>query len=572
MNQIGSIAIALFMCAMVRAECQGQINRFLTAAEMTADLDSLESWVQAVHPKAHEPATQGALNEQVEAAARVFGAGAPVVMMPIVINQALSALADEHTGIDWQQWTQEAAEEAGIWPGNIEVSHDGQIHAFDSKGQPISEIGGVDINRAFPHHFFQNIGMPFSPATLSQRIAALAPGWFPLMYEVDAETFNPPSPLPNTNEAGLTWDKDGNGHWTIVVKDFSSGSWKDFVRRIDLLRSDLNACNEMEKQSIAVDLTGNAGGELMRAMMFASLFQEGEIEFFKQVELLGSDALQAWGRSEIPRFRRLFLSVRKNRSADAAYAHAILRTPSGQLVSRPSPTFVSSETALLRHSVLMVQTDGLTASAAGALTSWLQRNQGAEIHGVPPFSVHGKVCGNVIKRRLPNSGIPLNLATTCWSNPIKHVPIEVDVRTSSLQQEPWSQAYPQEAQFLTDLMVSMKRSGLILETDQWDHFEVQAQPILIRYHQELEPLLKRQNEFENWPVNRTLPDGTEVALALTNILAERALLKERRDASLKWLLPFESWSTFADVLNPEKPKVLHFGIHDRMNCNVCRIE
>lgn len=572
MNHFESVAVVLVLSAMAHAECHGQINRFITAAEITTDLDSLKSWILQVHPGSHDSVSREDLTHQFGSASRVFGAGAPLVMMPIVINQALSPLVDEHTGIDWQQWTLEAAEEGGVWPGNLEVTHDGQIHAFDANGQQLLDIGGVDIHRAFPHHFFQNIGMPFSQTTLSQRAASLAPGWFPLMYEVDGQPHNLSSPLPNTKEAGLTWDRDEKGHWTLVVRDFSSGSWKEFVRRIRLLRDDLGACSEAEKHSVTIDLTGNAGGELMRAMMFASLFQEGEIKFFNEVELLGSDALQAWGRSEISVFRRLFLSLRKSHSADAAYAHAILRTPSGEFARRPAPTFVSLESAPLRNSALVIQTDGLTASAAGALSSWLQRNRGAEIHGVPPFSIHGKVCGNVIKRRLPNSGIPLNLATTCWSNSNKHVPIEVDVKTSSLHRESWPLAYPQQAQFLSDLVASMKRSGLILEPHQWNHFESQAQTILSRYQENLEQLKRRQDKCENWPANELLADGTDVTSALTAILAERASLREQRDASLKWLLPQESWGNFADVLNPEKPKVLHFGIHDRMNCNVCRIE
>jgi hypothetical protein len=52
--------------------------------------------------------------------------------------------------------------------------------------------------------------------------------------------------------------------------------------------------------------------------------------------------------------------------------------------------------------------------------------------------------------------------------------------------------------------------------------------------------------------------------------AKKSAAKLQRDEALRAACPAEDLARLNALLNPAKPAVLHFGIHDRMNCGVCK--
>ena len=51
--------------------------------------------------------------------------------------------------------------------------------------------------------------------------------------------------------------------------------------------------------------------------------------------------------------------------------------------------------------------------------------------------------------------------------------------------------------------------------------------------------------------------------------AEQGSIRQDRDAAFLAAVPMAWWPELQAVLNPPKPGVLHFGVHDRMKCAVC---
>lgn len=57
---------------------------------------------------------------------------------------------------------------------------------------------------------------------------------------------------------------------------------------------------------------------------------------------------------------------------------------------------------------------------------------------------------------------------------------------------------------------------------------------------------------------------------LSDFNQEKKDLRLLRDLELKGLLTPEQVKIYDDVIAPSKPQVLHFGIHNRADCNVCK--
>lgn len=64
-------------------------------------------------------------------------------------------------------------------------------------------------------------------------------------------------------------------------------------------------------------------------------------------------------------------------------------------------------------------------------------------------------------------------------------------------------------------------------------------------------------------------EGSALADTLAALRAAQYAVRERRDFAFYASVPADWWAELNAVLNPPKPAVLHFGVHDRMKCAVC---
>lgn len=66
-----------------------------------------------------------------------------------------------------------------------------------------------------------------------------------------------------------------------------------------------------------------------------------------------------------------------------------------------------------------------------------------------------------------------------------------------------------------------------------------------------------------------LPEDS-IQVRMINANARRKDLRTRRDMELQWILTPEQRTVFDQKLKTSKPKVLHFGVHNRAECEVCK--
>lgn len=67
-------------------------------------------------------------------------------------------------------------------------------------------------------------------------------------------------------------------------------------------------------------------------------------------------------------------------------------------------------------------------------------------------------------------------------------------------------------------------------------------------------------------------DESEILRGIQRASAEMTACRERRTQQIRAGLPDSLRSDFDNLNPPAKPQVLHFGIHNRMDCKVCKTQ
>ncbi|MBI1266686.1 MAG: hypothetical protein GC193_04545 [Cryomorphaceae bacterium] len=61
----------------------------------------------------------------------------------------------------------------------------------------------------------------------------------------------------------------------------------------------------------------------------------------------------------------------------------------------------------------------------------------------------------------------------------------------------------------------------------------------------------------------------QIPLRVSAYNQDKKDLRELRELEIKGILNPSQRLVYEEKIQPEKPQVLHFGLHDRANCNVC---
>lgn len=230
-----------------------------------------------------------------------------------------------------------------------------------------------------------------------------------------------------------------------------------------------------------------------------------------------------------------------------------------------------------------VLVDGGTSSAAAALADWLQRRGRAVVIGTPWAPSTGGTYGNAVRATDPETGLDIRVATAAfvWDSTVWGpcaTPGQPDLRL-----EPTGAAWAAGR----DPVLEAGKAWAAGQPWQPDSSSLAAwmvhqAPERWALWRGIERELKPTGTWREAAWTAVAVHATEVAWAdLAAAQAEhaqadpaptetKAAARQKRDAALRAACPAESAAALEHLLNPAKPAVLHFGIHDRMNCGVCK--
>lgn len=530
---------------------------YVSAEALTSDFQTLYEKVQAWHPR-HEALDSSTF---VSFASR-FPSGAPTFFAASAIDEALRPLEDEHTAVHIGMWSALVAEVHGIWEGKIEVVNEvGDLKWLDNTGLGLDTLYAKPVSALSPSALLQGLWPGLHAATRANQVAAIAPMWAPFLATAEGAT--PQAPPPSGPELRWKWD-EASRSFRLTAPTFTRGTDAEFEAQINELRQAIESLKSEDVAMWVVDLRGNGGGLYDRAMMLAALFASEPVQFHHSVHLQGSRALRDWGCAQIPWWKRPFATP---------YDRALLKTEPGEVASIPAQKLPASGNGGPTGGEIQVFVDGVTGSAAAGLALWFKNERNASLVGIPPNAQLHAVCGNTLTTVLPNSGIPVRIATTCWTDSPSLYPARVAMSVDSMvfaertPTEKLQAEHPRDHAFLLGLKTEME--DFLPDAEK---FQRLATPLVLACAEKLTELEDEQRQLERLPVGSMTESGLAPADAMNELLQLKKETVEQRNAELRLLVPMHLWPTMNAWLNPQKPAVLHFGLHDRMNCNVCKPE
>lgn len=110
-----------------------------------------------------------------------------------------------------------------------------------------------------------------------------------------------------------------------------------------------------------------------------------------------------------------------------------------------------------------------------------------------------------------------------------------------------------------------KKVTIFREIELTPQQESMIDSLFVSYAQELNAIDTRIDSLEADP--NLNEDQLLVRINVLN--QEKKDLKEVRELDIKSVLQPEQVAIYDEKVAPQKPKVLHFGIHNRADCNVC---
>jgi len=132
------------------------------------------------------------------------------------------------------------------------------------------------------------------------------------------------------------------------------------------------------------------------------------------------------------------------------------------------------------------------------------------------------------------------------------------------------------ALFLTAAMFAVVAHGQLPETEERYLSELTAKLVLtpeqtgpVRALFEDTQRIVDSLDFEIDRLEREALSEQEVAFRVPILRQKKKDERELRDLRLREMLNTDQKRIYDNEIKPEKPVVLHFGVHERMNCNVC---
>jgi len=512
------------------------------------------------------------------------------------VDAVLEQLGDAHTAVARRPQADRLARTYGVLPFEVVRTVDGMIVRKSTAenlpvGATLLAVNGRDAAEVAP-------GWP--DGFVNEVVAAecgVRAGETLLLRWVDPMRGDTVSGAVEVGRDRRVRRAAGGSGW---VEAFEGG----VVLKPAVFRTQPGAWEELPRTGGMVwDLRGHAGGGVQEAVVLARRLTGYEGPLPQAVVVKGS--------AEARRLQPGRLQPGGGEDWEAVWT-AVQTLPDGAVDTvRFSERGPAGPVSTGRCAVLV---DGGTSSAAAALADWLQRRGRAVVIGTPWAPSAGGTYGNAVRAVDPESGLEIRVATAAfvWDSTVWGpcaLPGQPDLRL-----EPTGVAWAAERDPVLEAGMAWV-SGLPWQPDSssmaswmahqaperwalWRGIERELKPTgpwrqaawnaiaehaaevawvdLAAAQAERAPNPAQAERAPNPAQAERAPNPAQAERAPNPAQAERApsearaAARQKRDAALRAACPAPDATALERLLNPAKPAVLHFGIHDRMNCGVCK--
>ena len=601
--------ISILFIAFISTELNAQDT--CTVDEYLEDLAKLKSWVENVNPDPFKRVEKEVWDSVFVASSSLVDSTTNYFEFCTLAGNLLATIEDSHTLLSLKDFQTKYDEEFGILKLKFKYL-DGGIYVFNdpkefiTPGTQIDKINGVPILDLFSSALslstiegksytskirvaetLLNLVILNSCGNESESVRIKNVNGDEIDYLIDEFVEKTKKKKKKSEkDCGVEWVWPEEGETPIVflkIKSFNEGEYRAYYKE---LNKGFKQLNRSGHSHLVVDLRGNLGGEASRVETLIKFIYKDEIRYPYSVILKMSEEAQSDLSNVYKGLTKWVVKKFSHKDEDLEHFRRLANLEIGGI----DTLYFSPEESYMKHifeGEICLLMDGLSASGSVSFASKFKSLNRGYIIGEPCMGSMTGTYANPILRSLPNSGVSVNLSSGIFfldstmqigSTPIRpnrfiqwsanDMANGIDPHIEAV--EDWY-SNPQignhygfmnrESKILfseLETVYSSKRSydGSVREKV-FNHV-VKCDSCINEYIRKIKDV-ERLDAIEDEILNKVL-----------ELQGLKKSCSELRNAMIKLDLPLDLQATFDELIAPNRPAVLHFGIHNRADCNVCK--
>ena len=575
-----------FECFTESTYCLDLKDTSNTTKGYLRDLDTLKVWVETLHPLPFARVNKEDWDATCEKAKNGVAEGGNELSMTLAVGLMLGVLKDSHTMISLGVWAKEEMGHLGVntltltsIDGDVYVKHDEQ--GLIAPGTKIKTINGLPIVDIFDHaktispqegeawlsrvRFAEHMILPMASAMVKDSIRVTTINGLDYPFGKKLKISKWKENRRDRLDTGLNWEFD-DGVARLEISSFMSGSgWRYFrelnrgFKQIEKHRDDWGI------KGLVVDLRGNLGGLAYRTAEVFYYLTEEEIKIPVAYIMRQSEESAELNRDRYRGMVKWIVDRWGNEENGLVEIKRMAELEIGE-VDTIRYDGMKLEIGNVFDGPVVVLIDGLSSSASVSFVSELNRLDRGMVLGE---SCNGPITGtfsDAIERDLPESGLKVMISTGRFV-----MDEEYAFRSRPIKPSRWVQWSEMDFVENRDPFIEAVQDW-VNNTEVGDLKQLSERESKVLWG-EMETVFSRDRLWggevreEVWT---KVVEG-DVCVQEAKIAGNNfKQCKTSRNVLTTLALPQELRAKFEQLISPSRPAVLHFGIHNRMDCNVCK--
>ncbi|MBM55861.1 MAG: hypothetical protein CMB32_04805 [Euryarchaeota archaeon] len=593
-----------FTTGLIATSLAINAQKACSTEEYQEDLDTLKKWVEEVHPWPFSRCTEDEWDSAFVSVGSSLDSGLSSFGFSKKVGEILGILKDSHTTINFEHFQDITRKSNGVLKIRFKYLN-GRFYVFkDSNnivpiGSEVSQINNTPIEDYF------NSALTYAPMegnsyTSKVRIAELLiPDFVNTdldenstsveIEDVDGKVYDYPISEKEIEEeekriVEWVWPEGNERVVTLKIPSFYKG--KDVLYYRDLNKG-FKRIKKDSYNKLVIDLRGNFGGDAYRMEYLLHLLTHKDVNAPSSI-VIKQCAESKENFSETYKGVKKFVIDKLGKNVDFMQDFkriALLE------IGQSDTLYFETENPKLKHtykSDVCLLIDGTSASATVSFTSNFNKLNRGFVVGESCMGPSTGTFGNPISRQLPNSEISVNISSIIFHLDSSFKWLSNPISPNRFIQ--WSQEDmvngddPHEAA-IEDWVVWPKvsnkfnfeeRESQILFSELETIFsdsrawggDVRKEifETIVEFDGKISDLNSKIKKFERSDLSED-----EILENVMEVNRNKKVSVSLRNATINLQLPVELRSKFEELIAPNRPAVLHFGIHNRADCNVCKI-
>ena len=575
-----------FECFTESTYCLDLKDTSNTTKGYLRDLDTLKVWVEKLHPLPFARVNEEEWDATCEKAKNCVAEGGNELAMTLAVGSMLGVLKDSHTMISLGVWAKEEMGHLGVntltltsIDGDVYVKHDEQ--GLIAPGTKIKTINGLPIADVFDHaktispqegeawlsrvRIAEHMILPMASAMVkdSKRLTTINGMDYPLGKKLKISKWK--ENRKDKLDTGLNWEFD-DGVARLEIVSFMSGSgWRYFRELNRGFKQIEKHRDEWGIKGLVVDLRGNLGGAAYRMADVFYYLTDEEIKIPVAYIKRQSKESSERNRNIYRGLTKWIVDIWGNEENGLVEIKRMAELEIGE-VDTIRYDGMKLEIGNVFDGPVVVLIDGLSSSASVSFVSEFNRLDRGMVLGESCNGPNTGTFSDAIERDLPKSGLKVMISTGRFV-----MDEEYAFRSRPIKPSRWVQWSEMDFVENRDPFIDAVQDW-VNNTEVGDLKQLSERESKVLW-EELETVFSRDRLWggevreEVWT---KVVEG-DVCVQEAKIAGNNfKQCKTSRNVLTTLALPQELRAKFEQLTSPSRPAVLHFGIHNRMDCNVCK--